>query len=213
MKISVLITIVFIYITTIVLADEIVVSSFATEGLTGWDSKSFKGMTEYGLVRENGTTVVKAHSRGAASALYKEIQLDPAHFRFLSWSWKIGATITGGNETTQSGDDYAARVYVVFPGRLFWQTRAINYIWANHLAKGNSIPNAFTSNAMMLAVESGNEKRGVWVAEKRDLLTDYRNLFGEEPRTTGAIAIMTDTDNTGGEATAWYGDITISSTP
>ncbi|MGE3551129.1 MAG: DUF3047 domain-containing protein [Geobacter sp.] len=28
----------------------------------------------------------------------------------------------------------------------------------------------------------------------------------------GAVAIMTDTDNTGAEATAWYGDITLSTT-
>jgi hypothetical protein len=192
-------------------ADVLQVSRFATEGLTGWENKYFEGVTDYQLVKENGRTVVKAHSMGSASGLIKEIKLDPNRFRYLRWSWKVAGTIRSGDETQKSGDDYAARVYVVFPGRFFWQTRAINYIWANRLPTGKSIPNAYTSNAQMVAVESGQERVGQWVNEERDILTDYRRLFGGEPREIGAIAIMTDTDNTGEEATAWYGDITVSS--
>jgi hypothetical protein len=62
----------------------------------------------------------------------------------------------------------------------------------------------------MVAVESGPEKVGQWISEERDILADYRRLFGGEPAEIGAIAIMTDTDNTGSEATAWYGEITLS---
>jgi hypothetical protein len=191
-------------------ASEYHVSVFSTEGLGGWVAKSFKGTTEYSLVRDDGRTVVKATSKGTASGLFKKVKLDPKNFRYLRWSWKIAGTVKNGDETTKAGDDYAARVYIVFPGRFFWQTRAINYIWANRLARGEAIPNAFTSHAMMLAVESGPERAGQWITEERDILADYRRLFGDEPREIGAIAIMTDTDNTGGEATAWYGDITLS---
>lgn len=75
------------------------------------------------------------------------------------------------------------------------------------------MPNAFTSNAMLLAVESGSVKSGQWIYEERDILADFRRLFGEEPPEAGAIAIMTDTDNTGAEATALYGEIRLSTTP
>ncbi len=34
-------------------------------------------------------------------------------------------------------------------------------------------------------------------------------MFGEEPPVIGAVALMTDTDNTGGEAIAYYVDITF----
>jgi len=61
----------------------------------------------------------------------------------------------------------------------------------------------------MLAVESGPLKANIWISEMRDILADYRRLFGEEPGEVSAIAIMTDTDNTGSEATAWYGDIVL----
>lgn len=191
-------------------ADEILVGRFAADGLTGWESKSFKGMTDYRLVKENGRTVVKAVSRASASGLIRKIRFDPTKHRYLRWSWKIDRTITGGDEKTKAGDDYAARLYVVFPGRFFWQMKAINYIWANKLAKGESVPSAYTGNAKLVAVESGNSMAGQWLTEERDLSADYRALFGGEAPEAEAIAIMTDTDNTGAAAEAWYGDIILS---
>ena len=191
-------------------ADEIPVSRFTAEGLTGWKSKSFKGTTEYRLVTGEGRTVIKAASHGSASGMIRKIRFQPSKYRYLRWSWKIAGTIKGGDEKMKAGDDYAARVYVLFPGKFFWQMKAVNYIWANKLAKGESINNAYTSNAKMIAVESGNGKAGQWLTEERDLFADYRLLFGTDPPEAEAIAIMTDTDNTGGTAEAWYGDIILS---
>lgn len=191
-------------------ADEILVSRYNAEGLNGWESKSFKGTTEYRIVSDQGSSVVKAVSRAAASGLVKKIHFDPSKYRFLRWSWKISGTIKGGDEKSKAGDDYAARVYVVFPGKYFWQFKAINYIWANRLPKGENVPNPFASEAKMVAVESGNEKAGQWLTEERDLLADYRLLFGADPGEAEAVAIMTDTDNTGSSAEAWYGEIFLS---
>ncbi len=191
-------------------AEEIPVSRFGVEGLSQWETKSFKGATEYTLVKDDGRTVLKAVSHAAASGLIRKIRFNPAKYRYLRWSWKVAHTVIGGDELSKAGDDYAARVYVVFPGRFFWQTKAINYIWANKLAKGRSVQNSYASNVKMVAVESGNDKAGHWLAEERDLYADYRLLFGADPPEAEAVAIMTDTDNTGSSAEAWYGDITLS---
>ncbi len=193
-----------------VLAEELAVGRFSTEGLTGWEKKEFKGLTEYGLIRDNDRTVVKATSQAAASGLVKKIVFDPHKYRYLRWSWKIDHTVAGGDEKTKVGDDYAARIYVVFAGKYFWQTKAINYIWANHLKTGDSLPNAYTASAMMVAVQSGPSNSGQWLVEQRDIFADYQKLFGSAPGEANAIAIMTDTDDTGSSAQAWYGDITLS---
>lgn len=192
---------------------ELVVADFARDGLAGWKTKVFAGETRYRLVDEDGMVVLQAVSEATASSLIKEIEFQPAEYRYLRWSWKIDKTIEGGDEKTKAGDDYAARLYVVFPGRFFWQTRAINYIWANQLPQGASIANAFTSQAMMIAVESGPALAGRWLSEERDIWEDYQRLFGEEPEKAAAIAIMTDTDNTGESAVAWYGDIILARSP
>lgn len=196
---------------TICQSAELVVGNFSTEGFSGWEAKSFKGFTQYQLVRENNKTVVRAISHNAASGLIKKVSFDPGKYRYLRWSWKVDHTIPKGDEKAKTGDDYAARVYIVFPGRYFWQMKAINYIWANKLAKGSSVPSVYAGESQMVAVESGNSKTGQWISEERDLLTDYRMLFGTDPPEAEAIAIMTDTDNTGGVAEAWYGDIFLAS--
>jgi hypothetical protein len=191
-------------------AEEIAIGRFNTEGISGWEPKSFKGITDYRLVQENSKMILKAASHASASGLVKNITFDPKKYRYLRWSWKIKQTIPGGDEKTKSGDDYAARIYIVFPGKYFWQMQALNYIWANRLPKGTFIASPYAAGSKMIAVESGNGKAGQWVTEERDLLADYRTLFGTDPPDAEAIAIMTDTDNSGGVAEAWYGDIVLS---
>lgn len=191
-------------------AAELAVSRWASEGLSGWDSKSFKGMTDYRIVKEGDRTVVKAVSHAAASGLIRKIHFSPAKYRYLRWSWKIARSVSVKDERTKAGDDYAARLYVVFPGRFFWKTRAINYVWAHKLPKGEFLKNPYTANAMMMVVESGDGAAGQWLTEQRDLLADYRTLFGSDPPDAEAIAIMTDSDSSGGSAEAWYGEISLS---
>lgn len=195
-------------------AEDLPVSRFSREGLSGWETKIFNGTTGYKVVVDDGKQVIKAESNGTGSGLIKKIKFDPAKYRYLKWSWKVEHTVVAkGDEKLKSGDDYAARVYVVFPGTMFWQTKAINYIWASKLPKGEAFPNPYTKNAMMLPLQSGESKAGVWVSEERDIFADYQKLFGAVPTEGIAIAVMTDTDNTGGSATAWYGDITLSNIP
>jgi hypothetical protein len=62
----------------------------------------------------------------------------------------------------------------------------------------------------MIALQSGNARANQWIDEKRHIAEDYRRVFGREPPPVMGIAIMTDTDNTGESATAYYGDITLS---
>jgi hypothetical protein len=153
--------------------------------------------------------VLRAESHGAASGLILEKEIDLKEFPVLSWRWKVGNILEKGDAHKKEGDDYAARVYVIFPHWFFPKTRGINYIWANKLPRGEFVPNPFTSNAVMVAVESGKEKVGEWVAARRDVYADYRAIFGEKPPLAGAIAIMSDTDNTGESAVAWYDDIRL----
>ncbi|MDV6345389.1 DUF3047 domain-containing protein [Nitrosomonas sp. Is37] len=192
-------------------SERVDIARFSQSDLSGWHSKVFAGKTRYALKNNDGKIVLHADSKAAASGLYREINIDLGKTPILNWSWKIDNILVGNNERTRAGDDYPVRIYVVFSGGLaFWRTRAINYVWSNRQPVGSSWPNAFTSNARMIAVESGSKRIDQWVSERRNVRDDYRLLFGEEPPQVDAVAIMTDTDNTGGAATAWYGDIWFS---
>lgn len=189
-------------------SERVAISNFAQGDVSGWKSKIFAGATRYTPQRTDGKPALRADSSAAASGLYREIRVDLGKTPILHWSWKIEHVLPGADERTRAGDDYPARVYVVFSqGLQFWRTRAINYVWSNRQPIGSSWPNAFVGNARMVAVESGSDRAGTWVSERRDVRADYRRLFGEEPGSADAVAIMTDTDNTGSTVTAWYGDL------
>ncbi len=186
-----------------------IVEDFESGNLTGWEEEVFRGKTRYEVIPDGPGRVLRAESEGTASALVFRKSYRLEDFPFLSWRWKVDQVLDRGDARTREGDDYAARLYVVFPHWFPPKTRSINYIWANRLPRGSFLPNPYFGNAVMLAVESGGERVGLWRQERRNVLEDYRAIFGEAPPQVGAIAIMTDTDNTGESARAFYDDIRI----
>lgn len=184
----------------------------ADADLDGWESKDFAGQTNYDAVTLDGHTVVRAHSKGGASGRFLEKDINLNATPYLNWRWRVENRLTGNAEREKSGDDYPARLYVVVSGGVFfWRTRAVNYVWSSQQAPGSHWPNAFTSNAQMLAVRGPDAALGQWHVEKRNVREDFKKLFGSDITQINAIAFMTDTDNTGQEATAYYGEIFFSS--
>jgi hypothetical protein len=185
---------------------------FSRNQLDDWEHKSFKGETRYQLQTLDSVMVLKADSHGAASGLFKEQHIDLEQTPFLNWSWRIAGRLSGLNEQSKSGDDYAARIYVVVKGGLaFWQTKAINYVWASNTAKDSVWPNAFAGDhAMMMALRGPEALLNVWHSEKRNVKNDLQKLFGKDLHTIDAVALMTDTDNSNQQVSAFYGDIWFS---
>ena len=191
-----------------VMAENRTVDVLTLPGLGDWKAKKFSGETSYELVDIDDRQAIKAVSNSSASGMIREIKVDLTKTPYLNWSWKVDSTLGELDETNKSGDDYAARVYVVISGGMFfWRTRAINYTWASAQPRGSSWPNAYTGNVVMVAVDSSQEHAGQWVTRRRNVLQDLKILHGIDKTQIHAVAIMTDTDNSNKSATAYYGDI------
>ena len=200
----------------------------------GWEPMEFPDIgrhTQYELVSDpDQGQVIQARADNSASGLITRVSLEPGDSLILRWRWKVDNTLEKGDARRKSGDDYPARIYVAFefePEKASWfertkrktisalfgeelPGRALNYIWANRLPQGEIVANPFTDDTMMIAVNSGEEELGQWVTVERDIVADYRAAFGEDPPRLVGVAIMSDTDNTGEMARAWYGDISLS---
>lgn len=192
--------------------------------------KKIKQHTQYRLVMDGAVTVVHAASRNSASGLIRKVSIDPRKFRFINWRWKVSTVYANGDVAHKSGDDYPARVYITFAydpaqvgflekvkyesARLIYgetpPLAAITYIWANQAPVGLMVANAYTDRVKMVVLQSGTAQAGQWMTEKRDIYTDFKKEFGREPTRISGVAIMTDSDNTGESASAWYGDIVFS---
>ncbi len=189
--------------------EPISVSEFESHGLDHWESRAFAGRTDYRIGVHEGRTAVQATADSSASGIYREIQIDLARTPILEWWWQVESTVATDDPRQRSGDDYAARVYVVFPSRLFWRTTTVNYVWADADEQiDDAWPNPYTANAQMLVVRAGDGEAGQWVRERRDVRADYQRLFGRPPPEGKlAVAIMTDTDDTQSVARAWFADL------
>jgi len=195
-----------------------------------WKPLTFKKIerhTTYSFVKDEGTIVVKAVSESSASGLVREIKIDPKEYPIVQWRWKVENVLKKGNVHIKEGDDYPARLYITFEYdssklgffekvkyeaiRLLYgqypPVAAINYIWESKAPVGAFAPNPYTDRVMMIVVESGESRLNQWVNEERNLYQDFRKAFNYEPPMISGVAIMTDTDNTGERAIAYYGDI------
>ena len=56
-------------------------------------------------------------------------------------------------------------------------------------------------------LRSGPGELGRWLTERRNVLEDYRRVFGEDPEDPRALALSIDTNDTHSEAEALIGRI------
>ena len=201
-----------------------------------WDVLTFGSIeqhTSYTLVRDENVTVVKAESNESASGLTKKITFNPKEYPYLSWRWKVNKAIPGTDVTSKSGDDYAARIYVMFKynledlpkteqSRVNWYKffngklpplATLNYIWGNKMALGRIVASPYTKRVKMVVLKNKKSELQKWHVEERNIYEDYKKAFGEEPKEVISLAIMTDTDNTSSMAESYFGDIVISKVP
>ncbi len=196
-----------------------------------WQLSRLKKLTSYRLVDYNGTVVVKAMSAASASGLAHPLDIDARELPVLQWRWKVPQLIEGANNARRNAEDAPVRVVLSFEGdidslpleeRMFFdRIRAFTgydlpyatlmYIWENQARPGTIIPNPHSGRIQMIVAESGSARTGTWKLESQNVYEDYKRAFGAEPGRIKAIAIMTDTDNTGASVEAYYGDIAFMS--
>lgn len=197
----------------------------------GWQSMKLgnRTQTDYRVVEHQGMRAIQAMSEKSASGLLKRVDINPEDYPILTWQWQIDKVISEGSLTKKKGDDFAARVFVMFDysmkalplgQRIKHRTlklfgyrdvpvRALNYVWAGEASTNTIVPSPFSNQVQMVVTRSDQAPLDQWLSEQRNIVEDYQKAFGEAPGAITGIAIMTDTDNTGASATAYFGDIAL----
>lgn len=183
--------------------------------------------THYRLVEDDGAVVLRADANASMSGLVHPLRLDPRARPVLEWRWKVSDVPARGNFGTRQGDDFAARVYVLFDYDvtklpLFARIKlkvaralygeavpaaGLCYVWDAKVPVGTTGWSPYTDRLRMIVVDSGTADAGRWKSVRRNVVEDFRAAFGEEPPALVGLAVATDTDNTGSHLTAWYGDL------
>ena len=188
-----------------------------------------KKETEYTTVVDEGVVVLKATARASASLMLFRTEFDPRAFPILSWRWKVIQGVPAAETANRSREDAPVRVMVSFSGdtsKLSVLDRAASsfaqsasgqalpyaelmYVWGGKVAVDSITTSSLTSRIRMLAVAADDQGIGRWHSYTRNLVEDFRRAFGEEPGRVTGVKVMSDTDNTSGNAEALYGDISV----
>lgn len=190
----------------------LLLGNFEEDWDDNWKHKRlYRPRTKYEATELDGETVLGAKSKKTASIYYRPLDVGEPEKGWISWRWRVERSLTENtDETEKKGDDYAARLFVVFdPGLVGKKVRSLCYVWAGNEPVGATYSNPYAENVRTVVLQSGDELAGKWMTEKRDVVADFEKAFGGRPPGITAVAVMSDTDNTRAEVQAWYDDIVL----
>jgi DUF3047 family protein len=178
----------------------------------GWEGQTW-GSPKYDLtiVEDGSQKVLRLRSENERSTISRPLPdtLDLRATPMLEWSWKVTHLPTGGDARRRETTDQAAQVYVVwprFPEAL--RSRIIGYAWDSTAPAGSTIKSKKTGTVTYVIVRSGAAELGRWLTERRDVLEDYRRIFGAEPDgPPRVLSLSIDSNDTHSSAESYFGAI------
>ena len=199
-------------------AEKIVVTDFALNPAQknskqlpkGWALKVWHGRADVQLIRDESrhAKVLRMRSEKASVSIYREVKIDPRKFPVLTWKWKVTKLPKGADARNVGSDDQAAGVYVIFPRFLgFINSRFIGYVWETSVPEGTILRSRKNPMVHYIVVRSGVDNLEKWITEKRNVVDDYRKVFGSEAPRVGGIALMIDTDDTLSNAESYFASV------
>jgi hypothetical protein len=165
---------------------------------------------DFVVVEAGGAKVLHLQSEGDSSTISTDIKgkVDLRRMPILEWRWKITRLPRGADARKSATDDEAGQVYVTwprFPEAV--RSRIIGYIWDTSAPVGSVFKSEKTGTVHYVVVESGPDKLGQWITERRNVVEDFKKIYGEGPDNPGAVSISIDSDDTKSSAEAFIGTI------
>jgi hypothetical protein len=203
----------------------------AAQATPQWRSVAFPGKrsTLYRAIEHDGRSALHARADQSASMWRRQIKIDAPDLGRLRFSWKVPRLIEDADLSDRDAEDTPVRIVLAFEGdhgRLSLRNRmlfdlaetlsgerppfaTLMYAWDTRAPVDSVIAGARTDRVRTLVVESGPQRCSRWLNYERDVVADYRRVFGEEPGRLVGVAVMTDSDNTGSQIEAYYGSIEL----
>jgi hypothetical protein len=181
-----------------------------TRGIPGdWKGQTW-GRPAYDLeiVADDGQPVLRLKSKGDNSTISRDLRVSVNldETPILEWSWKVVTLPAGGNACQKSTDDQAAQVYVAWlrsPESV--RSRIIGYIWDSTAPVGTICKSQKTTTVTYVVLRSGSRELGKWITERRNVVEDFRRIYGEAPDNPTVLSLSIDSDDTRSSADSFIG--------
>jgi hypothetical protein len=187
-----------------------------------------KSATTYTPVNLDGQAWLRADAQSSVSMLRQKIDPNLGPYSRIRFSLVVEQPLMTADVARQDREDSPARIILAFDGdRSEFSAResalselshlmtgepmpysTLMYVWCPKREVGSVVhnPRVDRIRKVVVAGPSGGQSHHLI---DRDIRADYEKAFGRPPGRLIGIAIMTDSDNTQGQARALYGPIVM----
>ena len=170
-----------------------------------------KNKTIFSIGNNENGNFLKAVSSNAGSGIGKEINIDLEKTPFLNITWKVEKDLSGIDERSKKGHDFAARMFVVKKtGATPLSNRAINFVFSSNEDVNKSWPSPYFSKSIDYVLSSTKEHLNEWVSAKANVKELFKQLHDLDLKNLDGVALMADTDNSKLNSVAYYQNIFFS---
>ena len=194
-----------------VLAEKIIVFNFTEDEFKTLQVKKVKGEITWSLGSNENGNFIKAEAEGKGSGLGKEVKIDLLKTPFINITWKVEKDLSGIDEKTKKGHDYAARVFVIKKtGSTMLSNRAISYVFSSNQNVDENWRSPYTKKSVDYVLSTTKENLDTWVTVKANVKDHFKKFHDLDVVDLTGVAIMTDTDNSKLKAISYYQNIYFS---
>ena len=170
------------------------------------DSGKFKDAPD--IVVDDGRRALRLRTANEAMRIGRALKVDVKTTPLLTWEWKALDLPVEADVRNPKRNDQAARIMLMFEGM-----KGILYIWDTVSPVGTERrPDELDIfDRVLIVVRSGPTGVGQWVRERRDVLADYKRVFGEDPRPIKWVGFEAHSNDTHSRSTALFGTVTFES--
>jgi len=195
----------------IALAEKVTVFNFTEDEFKTLQVKKVKGETTWRLGSNENGNFIKAEAEGKGSGLGKEVKIDLSKTPFINITWKVEKDLSGIDEKTKKGHDYAARVFVIKKtGSTMLSNRAINYVFSSNQNVNENWRSPYTKKSVDYVLSTTKENLDTWVTVKANVKDHFKKFHDLDVVDLTGVAIMMDTDNSKLKAISYFQNIYFS---
>ena len=212
MKIFIQILILTLLVISYSKSETLKVFEFTNEEFDQLKKRKVKGETTWTLGSNESGNFIKAEAEGVGSGLGKEVLINLNKTPIINITWKIEKDLSGINENSKKGHDFAARVFVVKKtGSTALSNRAVNYVFSSNNEIGKYWRSPYTKKSIDYVLSTTKQNLNEWVTVKANVKEHFKLLHDLDVNELNGVAIMTDTDNSKLKAISYYQNIYFSS--
>jgi hypothetical protein len=149
------------------------------------------------------------HVRSGSNNSYSVGYKNPVNLKdrpWIEWDWKMIKLPKGGDVRVRAKDDQAGSMCLIVDPGLTSFDSSLCYLFENDGPKDEPITSTQHDNLryLILRTAKAGDPIGMWLHERRNLLADYKRLFGHELAKDAYLGVAIDSNDTASSAEAMY---------